>query len=281
MIFLFDACENSGVLEIVQVIMRVIRIITIIAPIILIIMVTLDFAKSVIASKEDEMQKNFSTAIKRIIVCVAIFLIPTIVEFTTGLLDNVGTVGDYTKCITNANDGYISSLKAKEKAELEAEKRQAEKEAKEKEEAAEKEKADTKAAQEASDSKNAAHLKQEEKEAEKEENAKKEKQERIDKKDPHLDYGYVTDIEDKKGNDGITYTKYTFTQKGVTINVFEEGNTKNKVQTVHKSDGSYKILYKNNDGSYTIKSYNSSKKLVATEDNVSNIPNEFYIQELW
>ena len=52
----------------------------------LIVMISIDFAKNVIAGKDDDMKKNLSLAIKRIIYCVAMFLVPTIVDATMGLL---------------------------------------------------------------------------------------------------------------------------------------------------------------------------------------------------
>ena len=266
--FLFEACENSGVLEIVQIIMKIIRIITIIAPIILIVMVTLDFSKNVISGTEEDMRKNFSTAIKRIIVCAVIFLIPPIVEFTMGLLDGIGTVGDYTKCITNANNEYIEERKEEEK--LLYNKSTSKKQTTESK--TDENNTESKTSQNNTDSKN-------------KKSAAEEKQERIEKAVEHSNFGYVTDIEEKSSDKDGAYKKYTFSS-GNSVNTFTEGdssNTKNKVQTIHYKDGSYTILYKNGNGTYNYKRYDSSKKLKGTKENINkeDIESEFYLSEIW
>lgn len=52
----------------------------IIVPILVIVLGILDFGKAVIASKEDEMKKAQSTFIKRVVIGVAVFFIPTILD---------------------------------------------------------------------------------------------------------------------------------------------------------------------------------------------------------
>lgn len=52
----------------------------IIVPILVIVLGMLDFGKAVIASKEDEMKKAQSTFIKRVVIGVAVFFVPTILD---------------------------------------------------------------------------------------------------------------------------------------------------------------------------------------------------------
>lgn len=69
----------------------------IIVPIIVIGLGTLDLAKAVIASKEDEMKKAQKTFVKRVIIGVAFFLIPAFVNLIMWLADIVWN-GAYPTC---------------------------------------------------------------------------------------------------------------------------------------------------------------------------------------
>ena len=113
MLILFDACESLGILKTVMFIMNIVKIICIIAPILLMLMLMIDFAKNVISKDEEETKKNFNKSIKRIIACILIFFVPTIVAFIMNILGDLGV--DYAKCITNANSEYIALLEQKEK----------------------------------------------------------------------------------------------------------------------------------------------------------------------
>ena len=55
-------------------------IVKIIIPILLIVLGVVDYAKAVVSSDTDSVQKATSTLIKRIIIGIAIFFIPTIVN---------------------------------------------------------------------------------------------------------------------------------------------------------------------------------------------------------
>ncbi len=114
MLVMFEACENIGILKTIMVILNIIKIICIIAPILLIIMLMIDFTKSVISGEAEETKKNFKTSIKRIIACMLIFFVPTIVAFIMNILGDMGV--DYAKCITNANSEYIDMLETKNKS---------------------------------------------------------------------------------------------------------------------------------------------------------------------
>ena len=107
----FD-CGGADVLRIIKFIFILLDIILFVVPMGLIIMVIVDFSKNVIAGKEDEMKKNLNIAIKRIIYCMVLFLIPTIVDFAIILVNdlgnNIGLGFDYMECITIAKEHDLS-----------------------------------------------------------------------------------------------------------------------------------------------------------------------------
>lgn len=63
--------------------------IRILVPIALIAFGMLDFSKAVFAGKEDEMKKAQSTFIKRLIIGIVIFFVPTIVNFILNFMNNI------------------------------------------------------------------------------------------------------------------------------------------------------------------------------------------------
>lgn len=70
----------------------------IIVPILIILLGILDFAKAVVAGKEDEMKKAQSTFVKRVIAGVIFFFIPVIVDIVMQLADIVWEGLGYTSC---------------------------------------------------------------------------------------------------------------------------------------------------------------------------------------
>ena len=125
MISFLSTCDNCLMLRIFSLIKTFMNITFIIVPIGLILLITIDFAKCVMANKEDEIKKNQSIAIKRIIYSIALFFIPSIVNITMGLVDkalgsnNSDTV---TACWANATKENIQICVANEQAQMEAEK---------------------------------------------------------------------------------------------------------------------------------------------------------------
>lgn len=111
-----DACTNPDILRIIAFILELLKIVYIAVPIGLIIMVSLDFAKNVMAGKTDDMDKNLKKAIKRILYSVCIFLVPTVVLFA------INTLGDfnvpYATCISNSNIEKIDELTVDKAEEL-------------------------------------------------------------------------------------------------------------------------------------------------------------------
>ena len=83
-------CGGADILRILKFVFILLDLVLFIVPIGLIIMVMLDFAKNVIAGKEDEMKKNINMVVKRIIYCMVIFLIPTIVNFAVNFVSGTG-----------------------------------------------------------------------------------------------------------------------------------------------------------------------------------------------
>lgn len=61
----------------------------IIVPILIILLGTIDFAKAVLAGKEDEMRKSQSDFAKRIIIGVAIFFVPLLINIVLNIADTV------------------------------------------------------------------------------------------------------------------------------------------------------------------------------------------------
>lgn len=98
---------SSGVKKSFQVIGYIIYIAKIIIPLLLIILGSIDFAKAVISTSDKANSEAISALVRRIIIAVIIFLIPTILDFLIGLIDgakNAASNSDFTscmKCLTN------------------------------------------------------------------------------------------------------------------------------------------------------------------------------------
>lgn len=103
MFILEPAMSNCGGMDVPDIILRlvhyVIIAIQIAVPIILIVMGMLDLGKAVMAGKEDEIKKNQTLFMKRIIAAVIVFLVVAAVQMVFGLLSKAGTGGDTIKCI--------------------------------------------------------------------------------------------------------------------------------------------------------------------------------------
>ena len=86
-------------------------ILKIVVPIILIVMGSIDLAKAVAASKDDEIKKAVGSLVKRAVLGVLIFFIPTILNFVVELIggddiydENSGTFGRCTYCMLNPSE---------------------------------------------------------------------------------------------------------------------------------------------------------------------------------
>lgn len=102
-------CGGEDVLKVIKFVMQLLDVIFFVVPIGLMLMISVDFTKNVIAGKEDDMKKNLNLVIKRVIVCVALFLVDPIVDFTISLLGDAGV--DYAECIKIAQTEDLSKYK--------------------------------------------------------------------------------------------------------------------------------------------------------------------------
>lgn len=92
------SCEelfDSSIMEIINDILKYPRYIV---PALILLLGTLDFFKAVIAGKEDEMKKAQSTFIKRVIIGVAVFLVPVFINAIIWLANLAWKGLGYTTC---------------------------------------------------------------------------------------------------------------------------------------------------------------------------------------
>lgn len=92
------SCNELFGSDIIDLVKEILQYPRIIVPILVILLGMLDFGKAVIASKEDEMRKAQSTFIKRVIIGVIIFFVPTIVEILMEFADIVWAGLGYSTC---------------------------------------------------------------------------------------------------------------------------------------------------------------------------------------
>ena len=102
-----ETCTNPEILKVILYVKQILNILLFIIPIGLILMLAFDFFKNVIAGKNEEMQKNFKIAIKRLLYLVLIFFVPTIVNFVMKTLNEIEV--PYSDCVVNADTTYIEN----------------------------------------------------------------------------------------------------------------------------------------------------------------------------
>lgn len=103
-----DVCNNPDVLRVIMYIKILLKYVFILVPMGLILMMGLDFFKNVVASKEEDMNKNTKLSLKRLIFCVALFFVPTIVSLIVKIIDDSLEIDtSYISCITNAESSTI------------------------------------------------------------------------------------------------------------------------------------------------------------------------------
>lgn len=107
MFILYDPCTDfKGAVQIVGLILKVIQWVV---PIILILLGTIDLVKAVIAGKEDDIKKNQTTLIKRVIAAVIVFLVPLIVGILMGMIGQGGK-SSWKTCWNKYHDKGVSDL---------------------------------------------------------------------------------------------------------------------------------------------------------------------------
>lgn len=104
----FD-CGGEGVLKVIKFIFTLLDMVLFIIPMALIVMLSVDLVKNVIAGNTDAMGKNFKLAIKRILMCMALFLVQPIVHFSINLLGNLGV--DFLQCVEISLNDDLSQYK--------------------------------------------------------------------------------------------------------------------------------------------------------------------------
>lgn len=129
MMFLYlieDVCQEPAILKVIWYIENVINVAFFIVPMVLIVMISVDLFKNVI-SKEDDMQKNIVILRNRLLYCVAMFFVPTIISVLLNIVeDSIGDLNvNYSSCISNIEniDYYEKLAKEKKKKAEEEEKR--------------------------------------------------------------------------------------------------------------------------------------------------------------
>lgn len=101
----FD-CGGEQVLRAIKFISGLLDVIFILLPILLTLLLVIDFIKNIMASSEDDMKKRTSLIIKRVIICIAVFLVEPITHMA------INTIG-------NNKDNYVTCIKiAKETEDL-------------------------------------------------------------------------------------------------------------------------------------------------------------------
>ncbi len=103
-----DACTNVSFLATVLFLKKIIKIISYIVPVILILLMTIDIAKAVIASDDNQMKKAQNLAIKRIVWGIVIFFVPIVVNAVFSLFDGKEVAG--ITCYNNASDEVVNTL---------------------------------------------------------------------------------------------------------------------------------------------------------------------------
>lgn len=83
-----DKCEDLISEDLMNLINKILKYVRIAVPLLIIVLGMMDFGRAVLASKEEEMKKAQSAFVKRLIIGVAIFLLPTIINL---LLDLANT----------------------------------------------------------------------------------------------------------------------------------------------------------------------------------------------
>ena len=90
--------NKDGTASIAYLVDSVLAYVRVIVPILIIVLGVVDLARAVIASKEDEMRKAQWTFVKRLILGVAVFFVPLIVDVVMGLADLVWESSGYASC---------------------------------------------------------------------------------------------------------------------------------------------------------------------------------------
>lgn len=123
-------CDTSGTLTLAYIIKIAANLIFISAPIVLIIMCAIDLFGAVTGSysKNNDLSNAWKKIIKRVIVCIIILILPTIIGFVMSMV-NIESYGD---CFNKATKANIEKMEAEEEAKKKLEEERKKKEEEEK-----------------------------------------------------------------------------------------------------------------------------------------------------
>ena len=109
-----DPCSNPSILKIVFFVKEIIKLLFIIIPIGAIAMLSFDMAKNVINGDDGTQRKNLNIFIRRIIMLVVVFLVPTIVRFFVSFLNENISIDNnsFLTCISVDKEMIDKQLKA-------------------------------------------------------------------------------------------------------------------------------------------------------------------------
>lgn len=104
-----DICSsNNTSLKAFQVVGYILMIIKIVVPLILIVLGSIDFAKAAISGDDESTKKSAVMFMKRILIGLIIFFIPTVIDFLLSLVNGVSDVAkqyeNCSNCLLNPNN---------------------------------------------------------------------------------------------------------------------------------------------------------------------------------
>ncbi len=94
------SCEElfAGSEKILDILKTIVTVVKVLVPIILIVLGVLDFAQAVFAQSEDNIKKSQQKFIKRLIIALGIFLIPSVLKVILSIAHSIWPVVDATLC---------------------------------------------------------------------------------------------------------------------------------------------------------------------------------------
>ena len=103
-------CDSYNVLIVFYLIKQILTLVSIVVPIVLIVMLCVDVFKAVVSGNiNDEIKKMSGKIVKRVIMCFAFFLLPTIINLIASVIGFISY--DATACWQNATEANIETLK--------------------------------------------------------------------------------------------------------------------------------------------------------------------------
>ncbi len=116
MYLLLSGCENPDVLSVIYFIEKILNVVFIIIPIGLILFITIDLVKTILNGDDKAEKTNNKIIVKRLILAIAIFFVPTIITLLTNLMSNAGIefATEYKKCMNVTKERIDEARKKQE-----------------------------------------------------------------------------------------------------------------------------------------------------------------------